>query len=47
MGAMAPQFTGSSLLTQQFIQEQIKESIKALRHWPICGEFIGDRTNGQ
>ena len=30
---------------------RIKENIKAPRHWPLCGEFIGDRwfprTNGQ
>ena len=41
----------SQLFTQQFIQEQIKESIKAPRHWPLCGEFTDDRwiprTNGQ
>ena len=36
---------------QRFIQAQIKESIKAPRHWPLCGEFTGDqwipRTNAQ
>ena len=30
---------------------QIKENIKALRHWPLCGELTGGRwiprTNGQ
>ena len=31
----------SRLFTQPFIQ--IKESIKAPRHWPLCGEFTGDR----
>ena len=39
------------LFTQPFIQTQIKENIKAPRHWPLCGEFTGDRwiprTNGQ
>ena len=39
------------LFTQAFIQTQIKENIKAPRHWPMCGEFTGDRwiprTNGQ
>ena len=39
------------LFTQSFIQTQIKENIKAPRHWPLCGEFTGDRwiprTNGQ
>ena len=29
----------SRLLTQPFIQTQIKENIKAPRHWPLCGEF--------
>ena len=24
-------------------QTQIKENIKAPRHWPLCGEFTGDR----
>ena len=41
----------SRLFTQSFIQMQIKENIKAPRHWPLCGEFTGDRwiprTNGQ
>ena len=41
----------SRLLTQPFIQTQIKENIKAPRHWPLCGEFTVDRwiphTNGQ
>ena len=41
----------SPLFTQPFIQVQIKENIKAPRHWPLCGEFIGDRwiprANGQ
>ena len=41
----------SRLFTQPFIQAQIKENIKARRHWPLCGEFTGDRwiprTKGQ
>ena len=41
----------SRLFTQQFIQTQIKEKIKAPRHWPLCRKFTGDRwiprTNGQ
>ena len=28
---------------QTFIQPQIKRNIKALHHWPLCGEFTGDR----
>ena len=35
----------SQLFTQPFIQTQIKENIKAPRHWPLCGEFTGDRWN--
>ena len=31
----------SRLFTQTFIQTQIKENIKAPRHWPLCGEFTG------
>ena len=31
----------SRLFTQRFIQTQIKENIKAPRHWPLCGEFTG------
>ena len=31
----------SRLITQSFIQTQIKENIKALRHWSLCGEFTG------
>ena len=34
-----------------FIQTQIKENITVPRHWPMCGEFTGDRwiprTKGQ
>ena len=41
----------SWLFTQPFIQAHMKENIKAPRHWPLCGEFIGDRwiprTKGQ
>ena len=29
------------MFTQPFIQTQIKENIKAPRHWPLCGEFTG------
>ena len=31
----------SRLFTQTLIQTQIKENIKAPRHWPLCGEFTG------
>ena len=41
----------SPSFTHAFIQVQIKENIKAPRHWPQCGEFTSDRwiprTNGQ
>ena len=49
MGAMSSQITG--MFAQPFIQAEIKENIKALRHWPLCGEFTSDRwiphTKGQ
>ena len=51
MGAMASQITSLPIFIQLFIQVQIKEKIKAPRHWPLCGEFTGGRliprTNGQ
>ena len=31
------------MFIQPFIQTQIKENIKAPRHWPLCGEFTGDQ----
>ena len=34
---------GSPLFNRPFNQAQIKENIKAPRHWPLCGEFTGDR----
>ena len=38
-------------LLNRLFKAQIKEKIKAPRHWPLCGEFTGDRwisrTNGQ
>ena len=51
MGAIASQITSLTIVYSIFIQTQIKENIKAPRHWPLCGEFTGDRwiprTNGQ
>ena len=51
MGAIASQITSLTIVYSTVIQAQIKENIKALRHWPLCGEFTGDqwipRTNGQ
>ena len=29
------------LFTEPFIQTQIKENMKAPRHWLLCGEFTG------
>ena len=41
----------SRLFTQAFVQAQIKENIKAPRHWPLWGEITDDqwfpRTKGQ
>ena len=42
---------GLDCLLNQVIQVQIKENIKAPRHWPLGGKFTGDRwiplTKGQ
>ena len=43
MSMMASQITRSRLFTQLFVQAQIKENMKALRHWPLWGEFISDQ----
>ena len=37
------QLPASWLFIQPFIQAQIKENTKAPRHWPLWGEFTGDR----
>ena len=44
MSAMASQITSLTIVySTVFFQVQIKENIKAPRHWPLCGEFTGDR----
>ena len=47
---MASQITGPTII-QPFIQVQIKENVKAPRHWRLWGEFTDDRwiprTKGQ
>ena len=40
MVAIASQMT-SLTIVNWFIQAQIKENIKAPRHWPLCEEFTG------
>ena len=51
MSTMEFQIAILRLSTQPFIQVQIKENMKALRHWPLWGEFTGgwwiSRTKGQ
>ena len=51
MGTVRLKSPASPLFTQPLIQVQIKENNTAPRHWPLCGEFTGDRwmprTNGQ
>ena len=39
MSAIASQITGVSIV----VQTQIKENIRAPRHWPLSREFTGDR----
>ena len=43
MSAMASQITGVFIVCSTVVQAQIKENMKARRHWPLCGEFTGDR----
>ena len=45
MGTIASQITSLTIVYStiySFIQTQIKENIKAPRHWPLCGEFTGE-----
>ena len=37
MGAIASQITSLTIVKTSFIQTQIKENIKAPRHWALCG----------
>ena len=41
MGVMASQITSLTTVYLTVYQTQIKENIKAPRHWPLCGEFTG------
>ena len=51
MSAIASQITSLTIVYSTVYRAQIKVNIKASRHWPLCGEFTGDRwiprTNGQ
>ena len=51
MSTMASQTTAFGVFTRPFVQAQIKENIKAPRHWLLWGEFTGHRwiprTKGQ
>ena len=41
MATMVSRITSLMVVYSTFIQTQIKENIKAPRHWPLCGEFTG------
>ena len=41
MTTMASQITSLTVVYSTVIQTQIKENIKAPRHWPLYGEFTG------
>ena len=41
MGAIVSQITSLTIVFSTVYSEQIKENIKAPRHWPLCGEFTG------
>ena len=52
MSVMASQITSLMIVHSTFIQAQIKENIKAPRHWPLCagnspvtGEFPAQRAS--
>ena len=45
MSAVASQITILTNVYSTIIQVQIKENINAVRHWPLRGEFTGDRRS--
>ena len=51
MSSMAYQITSLTVIYPTVYSGTFIENIKAARHWPLCGEFTGDRwiprTNGQ
>ena len=51
MSAMVPQITSLTIVYSTVYSGADQNNMKALRHWPLCGEFTGDRwiprTNGQ
>ena len=52
MGTIASQITSlSTVYSTIYSDTDQRKNIKAPRHWPLCGEFTGDRwiprTNGQ
>ena len=51
MDMMASQITSLTIVFSILIRAQIKENIKAPRHWPLWGDFTGGRwiprTKGQ
>ena len=51
MSAIASQNTSLKIVYWTVYTGEFKEKIKAPRHWPLCGEYTGDRwilrTNGQ
>ena len=51
MGAMASQITRITIVYSLVYSDADQRNIKAPRHWPLYGEFTGDRwilrTNGQ
>ena len=42
MSEVASQIIGILIVCQALVEAQIKENIKALRHWPLWGESTGD-----
>ena len=43
MSAIASQITSLTIVYSIVYSDADKKNIKAPRHWPLCGEFTGDR----
>ena len=47
MGVIASQITSLTIVYSTVYSDADQRKHKAPRHWPLCGEFTGDRPNSQ
>ena len=45
MSSLPSQITGISIVYSTICSGAVKENIKALRHWPLGGEFLAQKVS--